>query len=467
MNPLMSKLNIGSKKARTAYQAQGGFSLIELIIAICILTVLLGVLIPSFTSLVKSNKEKTCKHNREAILEVYARCVLDSSIDHGSTMPYKTEGLVKVVPKNDAGEVDFAPVKTEVFEYRYCPVGDALYDTSKCCVDESTHTAWIECPYCNNIVSIDLLAFGNRAEPSPSSDVLLTPEPTPSPTEDPDAPTTVTVSFSMNGKTVENADKFTSQEIEKGHTPTRPTEDPFSQVYAFRNWYKDASGTVEFDFGEVVNSDTVVYAGWEPYDADKWWPYADNDSWWNKDTVTTKERYGYHEVEGDGKTVAKIHLKSPSGKFVSRLGNTFVYLGQNDSPRGLPIVRSFASSPEYFAASGNNSQTLAQLTGRVVDVDISSEKRNEYREKLLKLSDPNVNCIYDNFVKIELDGDGVKYTIMNLTPGDEIVFDDGSSKHYYVEWHNAVSDETVIGSGQFANIIGNDNKVGNFYREGP
>lgn len=470
------ELNKYSKKAFNckkgllldALKSRKGFSLIELIIAICIMSVLLGLLIPNFAKFVRSNKEDTCRHNREAILEVYARCVLDSSIDHATTMPYKTEGLKKVIP-DSTGAVTFAPVKTEVFEYRYCPVSNSPYSTSNCGVDETTHTAWIECPDCGNVVSIDITAVGNRALSTPAPDVLMTPDPSTSPSISPGAtPGLWTVSFNLNGHALDKIGSFPDQQVEDGGTPLKPSVDPTDAIYEFKNWYKDASGSELFDFGAAIYADTVVYACWKPYDADRWWPYADNASWWNWDTATSAYHDRLQEAKANAGEVGFIYLIAPSGKFVSRNGGIFVYLGQNTNgsgqERGLEISKANAASPEYFAASGSNSQTLAQLTGRSITVDISKSQRDKYIEQI---KDNGGNPINVDFVKIEKTGNDVKYTINNLSPGDEIVFLDGATQHIYVAWHSAVETTTVIEGSKFDNIINNYNKVGNLYREGP
>ena len=70
--------------------------------------------------------------------------------------------------------------------------------------------------------------------------------------------TSATVTFDMNGSGGQNI----VNNIEKGTKATAPTTNPTREGYNFTGWYVDAQLSEEFDFETVIDTDTIIYAGW-------------------------------------------------------------------------------------------------------------------------------------------------------------------------------------------------------------
>lgn len=57
-----------------------GFSLVELIVTISVITVLSGALIPQFVKYANSRRQQACRANREALLNIYEKAVYDDQL---------------------------------------------------------------------------------------------------------------------------------------------------------------------------------------------------------------------------------------------------------------------------------------------------------------------------------------------------------------------------------------------------
>ena len=68
-----------------------------------------------------------------------------------------------------------------------------------------------------------------------------------------------TVTFDYNCPELEN----TVQTISYGQSVEFPENDPEREGYLFMGWYADAEGKEFFDDTQLIEEDTVIYAGWE------------------------------------------------------------------------------------------------------------------------------------------------------------------------------------------------------------
>ena len=403
-----------------------GFSLIELIIVIAIMTVLIGLIAPNFVQYVKKNKEKACRENREAILAVYQRCVYDTSIQALGTkgVTYDNDGLKMVIP-GASGTVTFKPVEGEVKSYNKCPVDkSSTYDgTGNFGVDAASGTAWIKCPECGDIVSIDMTGGFKKANPSPEPDKPIpTNEPVPSPT--PNAEYTVTFNNMGHGDTVpsQTVTYLTNFRATNPGSLSAP-------YYTFGGWFDNASCTGStFDFSTQIDHNMTLYAKWT-HNSGNWpvWPYQTDKTWWDAESFA-------HGADVTGQNITSgasdkyVNLKVPTGIFKSKSGAEFV--GVEASGQSIQIYEYEAESPEYYSALHPN--YLIQLSGNVKTYDLTKNAINN----------------------------GQQVRITNLTNGDLIKFVDGSNTYYYVFWHNSETAQTV----NVSEIRNYDPHPGNCYR---
>lgn len=70
----------------------------------------------------------------------------------------------------------------------------------------------------------------------------------------------VTITFNANGGSTVKA-----QSIVKGTKPAKPS-DPTKTDYVFTGWYTDKACTKLYNFDEIINANTTLYAGWQVRD---------------------------------------------------------------------------------------------------------------------------------------------------------------------------------------------------------
>ena len=388
-----------------------GFSLIELVIAIAIMVVLIGLIAPNFVQQTKKNREKACRQNREAILAVYQRCVYDTSVQalNVSTKPdYTVEGLGNVIPQSD-GKVEFSPVSGELQTYAKCPVDKTTcyHVDGKYGINTSEGTAWIECPVCGDIVSIDMVGGFKHVEPSPDPDKPVpTKEPVVTPT--PERFYTVTFNNMGHGKSVPS--QTVSELTHYRATNPGSLDAPY---YTFGGWFDNASCSGStFDFSTEITHDMTLYAKWTHNDG-TWpvWPYLDDDTWWDADSFTHGADVTAHNITSHNGEDKYVKIKTPTGIFKSKSGASFVGIEAADF---VEIHEYEAASPEAYIHSGHNSApALVQLSGNTFKYDITGKK----------------------------DSDTIKFN--TLVNGDLLIFNDNGTEYYYVFWHESESGQTI------------------------
>ncbi len=80
----------------------------------------------------------------------------------------------------------------------------------------------------------------------------------PSPPVGPETPSNFTVSFNMGGI----GSAIASMTVAKNDYATRPN-DPVADGYVFVDWYRDASFTTPYNWGDPVTGDVTLFAKWE------------------------------------------------------------------------------------------------------------------------------------------------------------------------------------------------------------
>ena len=171
-----------------------GFSLVELIVVIAIMVVLAGVLVPQLMKYVTSQRQKSCRENRESILNIYAKAVYAGDL-------VSSGDLNDLANNNTAGSASYTGNEeyfTQALEYVKCPAG-------------GTYTGYVEDGYayiicnCDNdgddkydhdsdVCSIDLVGWLGteyEAKADPTFDVPITPASTPTAAVSPNATPTV------------------------------------------------------------------------------------------------------------------------------------------------------------------------------------------------------------------------------------------------------------------------------------
>ena len=79
-----------------------GFSLIELIVTIAIITTLAGLIVPQFVSYITNKKTMGCEENRKAILNIYEKCVYGTGTTETLSAADITAGKQSILGVNDA-----------------------------------------------------------------------------------------------------------------------------------------------------------------------------------------------------------------------------------------------------------------------------------------------------------------------------------------------------------------------------
>ncbi|MBQ0028096.1 MAG: InlB B-repeat-containing protein [Lachnospiraceae bacterium] len=349
------------------FGAQGGFSLIELIVVISILAVLTGILVPNFLKMADENKKKACMHNREAVLDIYARCVFDSSIETiqlNDAGAHKATGIA--LASGGATEPPDPIVYNEMNRYMACPKYTSGKPNWQISVDMATSTAYIHCDDCDTIASLDMMGW-ERGELPTGVDNPYT-EPTESESEPPSEEETVLVKFSLNGH---GSPKPDDQEVVVGQHAVEP-EAPKAATYNFVGWYTEAGCLNKWVFSKPVTESMTLYAKWEGIQQSNVWPYSDDPTWWDPD-----------KFNHDGEVVDKnlsgtlnnryIVILTPSGIFTSKSGAQFVFVRQN-ADGYIRIKYEQANSPEYYSQFGEVKDALIQLTGDKTTIDLSGLK---------------------------------------------------------------------------------------------
>lgn len=88
------------KATSTLITAQRGFSLVELILVIGILTVIASVGTVGFLRYVERNRQRACKANREAVVNVFVSCVYNDVLDSTTTDIQKVLNNPEDIPTN-------------------------------------------------------------------------------------------------------------------------------------------------------------------------------------------------------------------------------------------------------------------------------------------------------------------------------------------------------------------------------
>ena len=143
-----------------------GFSLIELIVVIAIMSVLVGITVPQFLKYVGSNRTKACETDREKILTVYKRCVYGGELDVDE--PDITAMLDKTYTNTNV---------IHEIEACTCPKGGQY---SARVVDGNK--VYIKCDECGDEVMADFLGWKGTELAETDDNPFPTPIPTPIPT---------------------------------------------------------------------------------------------------------------------------------------------------------------------------------------------------------------------------------------------------------------------------------------------
>lgn len=145
----------------------------------------------------------------------------------------------------------------------------------------------------------------------------------------------------------------------------RPDSEMIRAGYSFRGWYKDEQCTEEFEFGNQINEETKIYAGWElipsaPYSVVIW---KENINCNGYDYSTTKTLYGAPDTQINTVTMSG----SGDNAYVTIDGNRVSETGfhadrlegatQKINPNGSTVVNVYLNRNSYtftFRAGRNH-----------------------------------------------------------------------------------------------------------------
>ncbi len=422
---------------RQRHAAQCGFSLIELIIVVAIMSVLIGLTAPLYMKYVAKQRRESCERNREAILRIYERALYDNSIDD---IHLNETDLQKVVNGT------YPATSAEVSRYRECrnhATGGAVSCDYQAKFNSSTGTVYIECKDCMDkcgddytVVSLDLLGWNGEAKAKSADDPRE--EPASSSEEPPPDPEKWTVSFDAQGI----GNNPASVEVEDGDKVDNPGRPKglgiLDTVYEFGGWYEDPGCTgTAYNFNTPVTSTFTLYAKWTEKNGDSIWPYPDQDGWWTQAGIQQQIAAGRATNDYKFSDDQYVCILGPTGIFKSKdTGALFCIIRQNSSG-GTKIYKSMASSPEYYSSiQGTLNQSLVHLTGTRDTYDISGYRNND------------------------------RISVSAYTYGDLIEFINNGTSYLYVYWH--VNDgEAETATVTKSQIMGYPYKLGNLYRVNP
>lgn len=94
-------------------RGDGGFTLIEMMVAISVMVILLGIAMPIFSSSIRQAKENNFKHNLETLNQEIFQYTLDKQKAPKSLEDLRTAGYITSVPADVTGEHDWQTEEDE------------------------------------------------------------------------------------------------------------------------------------------------------------------------------------------------------------------------------------------------------------------------------------------------------------------------------------------------------------------
>lgn len=186
-----------------------------------------------------------------------------------------------------------------------------------------------------------------------------------------DPATTITVTFDTQGGSA-----VASQTIEKGAKATRPA-DPTREGYVFDDWYADSVCATLFDFDQVLNADTTVYAGWEdePAESTESEPVGENylffkdTGWWNNAAAYTVAQFD----DADPVRMTWIaFIKTGTRETGGDDGYNYWYIEVPEDALTVTFYRSWDDPTQGIEMDLNGPKTpvltLAEATGNMYDI---------------------------------------------------------------------------------------------------
>jgi prepilin-type N-terminal cleavage/methylation domain-containing protein len=90
----------GSKIKIKNRQSQGGFTLMELLVVVAILSIIISIALPKFNHLQKKASESVCDTNREIVLKEYRAYLMDKNHSEEVFNQFIQERYDSVCPEN-------------------------------------------------------------------------------------------------------------------------------------------------------------------------------------------------------------------------------------------------------------------------------------------------------------------------------------------------------------------------------